>query len=105
MEGAQLSHPRRVVAMIEDIEVGGLPGRALLPHQSLDRPTIDRVARRRDQTLLHRRGGIEAQEGRREVAVTPPEDRKSVVQGKRVSVRVDLGGRRIIKKKNKTEKR
>src|SRR3546814_11549731 len=28
-------------------------------------------------------------------------DRKSVVEGKRVSVRVDLGGRRIIKKKNK----
>src|SRR3546814_14538430 len=26
-------------------------------------------------------------------------DRKSVVEGKRVSVRVDLGGRRIIKKK------
>src|SRR3546814_15945189 len=28
------------------------------------------------------------------------EDRKSVVSGKSVSVRVDLGGRRIIKKKN-----
>src|SRR3546814_14834437 len=28
------------------------------------------------------------------------EDRKSVVQGKSVSVRVDLGGRRLIKKKN-----
>src|SRR3546814_14873118 len=28
-------------------------------------------------------------------------DRKSVVLGKSVSVRVDLGGRRIIKKKNK----
>src|SRR3546814_15363044 len=27
-------------------------------------------------------------------------DRKSVVYGKRVSVRVDLGGRRIIKKKS-----
>src|SRR3546814_16300464 len=27
-------------------------------------------------------------------------DRKSVVSGKSVSVRVDLGGRRIIKKKN-----
>src|SRR3546814_17592671 len=27
-------------------------------------------------------------------------DRKSVVKGKRVSVRVDLGGRRIIKKNN-----
>src|SRR3546814_17215509 len=29
-------------------------------------------------------------------------DRKSVVQGKSVSVRVDLGGRRIIKKKKNT---
>src|SRR3546814_14469873 len=29
-----------------------------------------------------------------------PTDRKSVVHGKSVSVRVDLGGRRIIKKKN-----
>src|SRR3546814_15072039 len=29
------------------------------------------------------------------------EDRKSVVKGKRGEVRVDLGGRRIIKKKNK----
>src|SRR3546814_7537373 len=29
----------------------------------------------------------------------PPVDRKSVVEGKSVSVRVDLGGRRIIKKK------
>src|SRR3546814_15886315 len=31
-------------------------------------------------------------------------DRKSVVEGKRVSVRVDLGGRRILKKKTKTIK-
>src|SRR3546814_15849358 len=30
-------------------------------------------------------------------------DRKSVVKGKSVSVRVDLGGRRIIKKKKKIE--
>src|SRR3546814_12815791 len=29
-------------------------------------------------------------------------DRKSVVQGKSVSVRVDLGGRRIIQKKRRT---
>src|SRR3546814_15465068 len=29
------------------------------------------------------------------------QDRKSVVQGKRVSVRVDLGGRRYIKQKQK----
>src|SRR3546814_11062270 len=33
---------------------------------------------------------------------TPKRDRKSVVQGKRVSVRVDLGGRRSIKYKNHT---
>src|SRR3546814_19766435 len=30
-------------------------------------------------------------------------DRKSVVSGKSVSVRVDIGGRRIIKKKNKAK--
>src|SRR3546814_10981596 len=30
-------------------------------------------------------------------------DRKSVVKGKRASVRVDLGGRRIYKKKNETK--
>src|SRR3546814_21099878 len=31
-------------------------------------------------------------------------DRKSVVEGKSVSVRVDIGGRRIIKKKQKENK-
>src|SRR3546814_11345856 len=38
---------------------------------------------------------------------TPPYrvDRKSVVEGKRVSGRVDVGGRRIIKKKNNQERR
>src|SRR3546814_18534931 len=33
-----------------------------------------------------------------------PRDRKSVVEGKSVSVSVDLGGRRIIKKKRTNEK-
>src|SRR3546814_14164128 len=37
---------------------------------------------------------------RQAAAVAAAIDRKSVVSGKRVSVRVDLGGRRIIKKKN-----
>src|SRR3546814_16895379 len=32
-------------------------------------------------------------------------DRKSVVEGKSVSVRGDIGGRRIINKKNKNKKR
>src|SRR3546814_18939233 len=35
-----------------------------------------------------------------ELGLGPDEDRKSAVSGKRVSVRVDLGGRRSIKKKN-----
>src|SRR3546814_14847511 len=35
------------------------------------------------------------------VAQASVRDRKSVVQGKSVSVRVDLGGRRIITKKNR----
>src|SRR3546814_11711338 len=34
-----------------------------------------------------------------------PLDRKSVVEGKGVAVRVDLGGRRIIKKKTQRKKR
>src|SRR3546814_7062984 len=40
-------------------------------------------------------GGLEREIG----AHGRPQDRKSVVSGKSVSVRVDLGGRRIIKKK------
>src|SRR3546814_14269856 len=36
----------------------------------------------------------------KELIGTSSGDRKSVVEGKSVSVRVDLGGRRIIKKKN-----
>src|SRR3546814_16675774 len=36
----------------------------------------------------------------RELGIRPTGDRKSVVEGKSGSVRVDLGGRRIIKKKN-----
>src|SRR3546814_7994480 len=54
-----------------------------------------------------RAGGVAlAQEGRQRLhlvalQVIADPDRKSVVSGKSVSVRVDLGGRRIIKKKNK----
>src|SRR3546814_14367385 len=50
----------------------------------------------------HRIGGEDHDEGdhRRHPRsrVPRPGDRKSVVEGKSVSVRVDLGGRRIIKK-------
>src|SRR3546814_20900307 len=38
-------------------------------------------------------------EGAARGLTNPQPDRKSVVKGKRVSVRLDLGGRRLIKKK------
>src|SRR3546814_12576726 len=38
------------------------------------------------------------------VGAGPFRDRKSVVSGKRVSVRVDLGERRVLKKKKHTKK-
>src|SRR3546814_19091454 len=55
-----------------------------------------------ESELDDRRDGL-AHEALAGVALADPvaEDRKSVVSGKSVSVRVDLGGRRIIKKKNK----
>src|SRR3546814_16556960 len=48
------------------------------------------------QLVAHREHGIDAGE-----AAGAPQDRKSVGEGKSVSVRVDLGGRRLLKKKNK----
>src|SRR3546814_18595933 len=44
--------------------------------------------------------GLDSAPGSAMVVVPGLIDRKSVVSGKSVSVRVDLGGRRIIKKKN-----
>src|SRR3546814_20189279 len=49
----------------------------------------------------HRRGVDRRQEPTR---LPHQRDRKSVVKGKSVSVRVDLGGSRIIKKKKKKKK-
>src|SRR3546814_12465184 len=43
-----------------------------------------------------------AQKGN-QLALLRRQDRKSVVEGKSVSVRVDLGGRRILKKKKSIE--
>src|SRR3546814_14364008 len=62
-----------------------------------------------DETILvERRAEVEAATEKARQAETAleaalrEEDRKSVVQGKSVSVRVDLGGRRIIKNKTPT---
>src|SRR3546814_17722808 len=55
-------------------------------------------AERTVEQLLH--GGVVDLGQRREPWGRELRDRKSVVWGKSVSVRVDLGGRRLIKKKN-----
>src|SRR3546814_11060475 len=58
------------------------------------RALADRPQRLAHRARAHRRGTVRPRR--------PCRDRKSVVSGKSVSVRVDLGGRRIIKKqKNK----
>src|SRR3546814_19372803 len=48
----------------------------------------------------HQLGQAEGVLGRQRIGAIAALDRKSVVSGKSVSVRVDLGGRSIIKKKN-----
>src|SRR3546814_9178134 len=66
------------------------------------------AAARRGAPLRDRRAPAEARQGdgqfaaRRGAGHRP--DRKSVVSGQSVSVRVDLGGRSIIKKKNDVHK-
>src|SRR3546814_12125544 len=67
-----------------------------------DARRVSRLRAALRHTVRRRRGSARPSLGR-----APPSarrdrraaDRKSVVEGKRVSVRVDLGGRRIIKKK------
>src|SRR3546814_15123719 len=60
----------------------------------------DRFARYFPPAAAQARGGALARRADRRTAGRAGADRKSVVEGKSVSVRVDLGGRRIIKKKN-----
>src|SRR3546814_20539859 len=66
-----------------------------------------------DFVLIHAPSTADEKRALQALAATPPRyaikykrliDRKSVVYGKSVSVRVDLGGARIIKKKTKKTK-
>src|SRR3546814_12445430 len=82
-----LDHRMRVVA--QDVAILGGPGLGLVG-----------VA---EDVLLHAAVlGHEAplQAGREACAAAAAQDRKSVVEGKSVSGRVELGGRRIIRKNN-----
>src|SRR3546814_12368679 len=64
------------------------------------RASLRRSARAASSSALGRKAGVAGGVMPRSRSIP---DRKSVVKGKNVSVRVDRGGRRIIKKKNKQE--
>src|SRR3546814_13284962 len=87
--------------------------RAGIQRYAADRHAADPVHRSEgDGAAGHSATTFTAPEGRtrglaiaaRQVGFVYDGDRKSAVSGKRVSVRVDLGGRRIIKKKKKKHK-
>src|SRR3546814_14479704 len=65
---------------------------------------VARIRRGADECLRAGLGIIEGHNGFLLVEQDLGLDRKSVVSGKSVSVRVDFGGRRIIKKKIKTNR-
>src|SRR3546814_16100678 len=69
------------------------------PQQHVARP---RLAALHERTVARHHPQPERRQDQEhaELVVHHRVDRKSVVSGKSVSVRVDLGGRRIIKKKN-----
>src|SRR3546814_14089275 len=75
--------------------LGGAAGVAVHPHSALRHRDLDALGVERVLQPL-----AELAHHRPLLGWLGLEDRKSVVSGKSVSVRVDLGGSRIIKKKN-----
>src|SRR3546814_12683885 len=89
---ADLAKAMMSINAVKAVEIGaGLEAAALSGEENADEMRLqgNRVA-----FTSNRAGGILG------VISTGQEDRKSVVSGKSVSLRVDLGGRRIIKQKN-----
>src|SRR3546814_17977218 len=64
-------------------------------YDHLDLATLEKLWRRDRPRVITSLGN--------DVIIAKAGDRKSVVSGKSVSVRVDLGGHRIIKKKQQTK--
>src|SRR3546814_16208829 len=86
-----------------DVREFAAAGRGLRPHLPSRLPLLGAQGYAGGQDAAAPRGAAQG-------ACRPPAggrraDRKSVVSGKGVSVRVDLGGRRIIKQKNKVQTR
>src|SRR3546814_20536166 len=108
--GAGVVLPRRAQSERRQLRQGTRS--RCVPHGALDRRTVSSVrllARKRRRRCLAAGVGCARQgseektrsSGRRRTGRR--QDRKSVVSGKSVSVRVDTGGRRLIKKKKQRE--
>src|SRR3546814_21154983 len=75
----------------------------LLPAPSIRWPRLRLIDSQGNFRIIHKQGSGPGGLHRSEADLARDhfqQDRKSVVEGKGVSVRVDLGGRRIIKTKN-----
>src|SRR3546814_17136146 len=84
-------------ALVTGVQTCALP---ISPAHPLRRPAGVLQRRRRAVAVRRRAGGpVPGERHAPDPAVRGRRDRKSVVSGKSVSERVDLGGRRIIKKK------
>src|SRR3546814_14202860 len=104
--GSRIDHP--AFAQIAASRVRCAGGEILygsdFPHQNFVSIRICRSSLNRDLSNDWHYGKDQMMEVNMSEAQWATLDRKSVVSGKSVSVRVDLGGRRINKKKNKEEK-
>src|SRR3546814_10984258 len=101
-----------LVAIAEPIELGvnGLPFGAMTLAPALRQRSASRISAVMTTAVELARSAIQSSAASKPdpttIRVTSgwTGDRKSVVEGKNVSVRVDLGVRRIIKKKKKSNK-
>src|SRR3546814_16716882 len=92
--GADLARPRRGLAQRVEVAVKGQDQRAIVGDGEIVGIDLD--------PLTAQLGDLVPQRPRIEDDAVA-EERQSVVEGKRVSVRVALGGRRFIKKKKSTQ--
>src|SRR3546814_18846431 len=96
----------RISDWSSDVCSSDLP-RAIVGHDDVDTARVAVGVEQHARARLARRSGEAhriVEQPRDESRQPRCVDRKSVVEGKSVSVRVDLGGRRIIKKKSVTAK-
>src|SRR3546814_130033 len=108
LDAAAVQQAGRLVGDGERFQIadaGALQGQGLLGLRSRGQQAIQQLQARRIEGLRCRLGmTTQAIRGRADLRqILLPADRKSVVKGKSVSVRVVLGGGRILKKKTKTE--